>query len=386
MIAKRLVPPLPEPDRRQSLDQFLRVLDQHPNLAHFRTIVTTGPERQLALFAALERSLLVGSPAVSPPSPSDEADLLLCDILDCIDRHPVLSRIGCAYGPLRHLANLQAFGVWNGKGPLTQPSARELFATTVSQLTPDPVNTLPSSGPNSSPAPQDSAPGGEQFDAKTTATAHESKSSLSSQTVDSVVVVSIAPHEDVTVQAPDSGGISRQATHTPGEQIPPSKSPPLPLSDGPGSGVGCASSTFGEQTSPQSTPDPLACFSLHAGSAERPIPHRPLRRGRPCKLDDLAKGRLLGLMSFGLSFRQAAAQLGVHHQTLLNAMKRDEQFAQQVSEARLDAISQPLLTVVQASRTSWRAAAWLAKFLEDRRVRSYESTPEEHELARLRQL
>jgi len=65
-------------------------------------------------------------------------------------------------------------------------------------------------------------------------------------------------------------------------------------------------------------------------------------------------------------------------------MKRDEEFAQQVSEARLDAISQPLLTVVQASRTSWRAAAWLARFLEDRRVRMYETTPEEHELARLR--
>jgi hypothetical protein len=65
-------------------------------------------------------------------------------------------------------------------------------------------------------------------------------------------------------------------------------------------------------------------------------------------------------------------------------MKRDEQFAQQVSEARLDAISQPLMTVVQASRTSWRAAAWLARFLDDRRLRSYESTPEEHELSRIR--
>jgi hypothetical protein len=89
-------------------------------------------------------------------------------------------------------------------------------------------------------------------------------------------------------------------------------------------------------------------------------------------------------MSHGLSFRQAAAQLGVHHVTLLNAMKRDEEFAQQVSEARLDAISAPLLTVVQAARTSWRAAAWLAKFLNDRRISSYESTPEEHELSRMK--
>ena len=108
-----------------------------------------------------------------------------------------------------------------------------------------------------------------------------------------------------------------------------------------------------------------------------------MRRGRPLKLDDMAKGRLLGLMSYGLSFRQAAAQLGVHHVTLLNALKRDEEFAQQVSEARLAAISQPLLTVIQASRNNWRAAAWLAKFLNDRRVSGYETTPEEAELKRM---
>ena len=114
------------------------------------------------------------------------------------------------------------------------------------------------------------------------------------------------------------------------------------------------------------------------------IPARAVRRGRPVALYDLAKGRLLGLMSVGLSFRQAAAQLGVHHQTLLNTLKRDEELAQQVSEARLDAISQPLLTVVHASRTNWRAAAWLARFLEEKRVRSLESTPEERELERKR--
>ena len=61
-------------------------------------------------------------------------------------------------------------------------------------------------------------------------------------------------------------------------------------------------------------------------------------------------------------------------------MKRDEEFSQQVAEARLDAISQPLLTVVQASRKNWRAAAWLAKFLNDGRRCGYESTPEEREL------
>lgn len=111
---------------------------------------------------------------------------------------------------------------------------------------------------------------------------------------------------------------------------------------------------------------------------------RAVRRGRPPALDERAKGKLLGLMAHGLSFRQAAAQLGVHHVTLLNALKRDEAFAQQVAEARLDAISQPLLVVVEAARKNWRAAAWLAKFLNDRRISSYEQTPEERELERKR--
>jgi hypothetical protein len=42
------------------------------------------------------------------------------------------------------------------------------------------------------------------------------------------------------------------------------------------------------------------------------------------------------------------------------------------------------LTVVQASRTNWRAAAWLAKFLEERRLRSLETTPEEREVENLK--
>ena len=57
---------------------------------------------------------------------------------------------------------------------------------------------------------------------------------------------------------------------------------------------------------------------------------------------------------------------------------------EEAAEARLDAISQPLLTVLHASRTNWRAAAWLARFLEERRVRGYETTPEEQEVEKLK--
>jgi hypothetical protein len=110
------------------------------------------------------------------------------------------------------------------------------------------------------------------------------------------------------------------------------------------------------------------------------VPPRPLRCGRKPALDDIAKGRLLGLLAYGLSFRQAAAHVGIDHKTILNTIQRDPDFAAQVSEARLDAISQPLLTIIKASRTDWRAAAWLARFLNERRVSLNEVTVEEREL------
>ena len=343
--------PLPESDRRQSIAQFLTVLDQHPDLAHFRAIVRTGPERQLALMAALERAVVVGPPAYSPPTPDDQADILLCDILDCIDRHPDLKNHGSAYGPDRHLASLQAFGIWRGRAPINRPTARELFATTFSHLTADSVTDLLSSGANYSPAPQDVVSGGELIGPADTFENPSTQVPSQPQTLGLLLVASTDANHTPAHGPSDSSGIIRHDTPQPGEIRP---------------------------LDPSSSPSP----SLPLAPSCLPI--RPLRRGRPVKLDDLAKGRLLGLMSYGLSFRQAAAQLGVHHQTLLNLLKRDEEFAQQVSEARLDAVSQPLLTVVQASRTSWRAAAWLAKFLEDRRLRSYETTPEERELQQMR--
>jgi hypothetical protein len=266
----------------------------------------------------------------------------LCDILDVIDHHPRLKTHGAAYGPDRHLANLQAFGVWQGNESLNQPSARELFATAFSSATAGAANDLRSPPANCSPAPQGSGPGGELIGPPLDGQTPPVPPPPSPQAVDGVLVVTIAADSGDRAAEPDSTGIVHHRTDNPGEQSPAAADPRL-------------------------------------------IAARPLRRGRPPALDDLAKGRLLGLMSYGLSFRQAAAQLGVHHVTLLNAMKRDEAFAQQVSEARLEAISQPLLIVVQASRTNWRAAAWLAKFLEDRRVRTLESTPEERALQSSRQ-
>ena len=342
MSRKPPVPKLPDPERRKFLEELLAVLDQHPNLAYFRTVIRSGPERQLALFAALERTVVLGSPAAVPPRFDDQADLLLCDILDVIDRHPELKRYGSAYGPDRHLVHLHALGVWKGGVPVDEPSARELFATCFSALTAEPAGSLPSSVTINSPGSQDFGPGVELIGPASDAEMPVSKSPPSPQVVEGVLVRANDAGETPVCEMSDSAGIIRHRTEKGGEQL------------------------------ADATVDP------------RLIPARAVRRGRPVALDELAKGRLLGLMSMGLSFRQAAAQLGVHHQTLLNTLKRDEELAQQVSEARLDAISQPLLTVVQASRTNWRAAAWLARFLEERRVRSYEDTPEERMVAMLK--
>jgi len=329
MTRKPNVRKLPERERRETLAKFLEVLDSHPDLGHFRAAVPAGPERQLALFAALERAALRGGAATAPPAADDPADQLLCDLLEVIDTTPDLARHGAYFGADRHRANLQALGVWSGR-----PVAGELFTTAFSHLTPAAATVCPASALNYSPAPQDSGPDGELI---------------------------VPENAESQANGDVSGGIIHHAGQTPGEKV----GPP-----GPG-GLDAAL-------------DPPIASPITDGVSDLLIPARPLRRGRPPMIDDIAKGRLLGLISHGLSFRQAAAQLGVHHAAILKLLQRDEQFAQQVAEARLDAISQPLLAVVKASRTSWRAAAWLANFLDRRRNSGYETTPEERELARKR--
>lgn len=337
MTTRPRVGKLPEFERRQMLHAFLDVLHRHVDLTHFRLLVRSAADRQLALFAALERATCIGAPIAFPPRPGDHADALLCDVLDALDLDPSTSNHGAFYGPDRHLVNLQALGLWIGEKPLSLPTARELFTTRFYELTAMPGNDLASPGANKSPLLQDSPPGGDLIAAQNNIAASAGASSQSSQVLDIVLL----PRRNYNSAGPDelakSGRLIHHDAHQPGEK---NTDAPADLSN---------TTEF--------------------------VPARPVRRGRPFLIDERAKGRILGLMAYGLSLRQAAAQLSIHHTTLLAAMKRDEEFAEQVSEARLDAISQPLLTVIQASRRSWRAAAWLAKFLDDRRRNSLEPTP-----------
>src|SRR4051812_9622437 len=104
--------PLSGSEHRLKLEAYLDALDKDPSFSPLRTILPTRDHRQLALFAAMERAILVGSPAAVPPHPDDEADQLLCDILDFLNEHPDLKNHGAYYGCYKHLANLQALGIW----------------------------------------------------------------------------------------------------------------------------------------------------------------------------------------------------------------------------------------------------------------------------------
>jgi hypothetical protein len=116
---------------------------------------------RLALIAAWERAALVGSPAVHPPRHDDLADVLLCDLLEMIERDEKLSRHGSYYGVDRHAANLLALGIWDRKNVPTRSVAGELFTAWLSNRNADAASTsLPSDG-HLSPAPPEFGPGGD---------------------------------------------------------------------------------------------------------------------------------------------------------------------------------------------------------------------------------
>jgi hypothetical protein len=326
---------LPEKDCREMLATFLEAIDKHPRLDHFRAAVPGGEERRLALIAAWERAALLGSPAVHPPRHDDLTDVLLCDILDMIERDEELSRHGSYYGVDRHAANLLALGIWDRKNVPTTSVAGQLFTAWLLNRNADAASTsLPSEG-HLSPLPPEFGLGGDLIVDQNAAQPTSADIDASPQVTIEASVATSESVESAVAATLECPGLNHHAGQTCGDK--------------------CNDALLDPQH----------------------LPPRPLRRGRPPLIDDLAKGRLLGMMAHGLSLRQAAAQLGVHHTTLVGVMKRDAEFTQQVAESRLIAISQPLLTVVKASRTNWRAAAWLARFLEERRIRSLETTPEE---------
>lgn len=111
---------------------------------------------------------------------------------------------------------------------------------------------------------------------------------------------------------------------------------------------------------------------------------RGAKRGRPAAFDDHAKGKLVALLALGLSLRQAASLLGVHHKTIANTLEADPALAEEITAARFQAQVQPLACVVRESRRSWKAATWLLKYL-DGKIANHEETPEERKVRRKRE-
>ena len=81
--------------------------------------------------------------------------------------------------------------------------------------------------------------------------------------------------------------------------------------------------------------------------------------GRPRVLDDIKKAEFCAFLRAGLSRRQASVEVGCHYSSVTREMKRDGQFAEDVSFAERKGYVRPLLQIIKASQNSWRAAAWL---------------------------
>jgi len=149
-----------------------------------------------------------------------------------------------------------------------------------------------------------------------------------------------------------------------------------PISDGTAGGLTEIGISIhdGETSGQKATPpdaesaDPLE--DLLARALSRP------RRGRPAAFDEHNKGKLVALLSLGMSLRQAAAVLGVSHGTIRNTLKADPALAEEITAARFQAQLQPLACVIREARRSWKAATWLLKYL-DAKIASHEETPDE---------
>jgi hypothetical protein len=153
----------------------------------------------------------------------------------------------------------------------------------------------------------------------------------------------IAPHKDDT-RVP----VGRAANHGSGD------------AESPSAVVGCAAHSHPDA-------DPLDELLSRASSK---------RRGRPAAFDEHNKGKLVALLSLGMSLRQAAAVLGVAHSTIASTLKADRALAEEITAARFQAQLQPLACVIREARRSWKAATWLLKYL-DAKIAAHEETPEE---------
>jgi hypothetical protein len=82
-------------------------------------------------------------------------------------------------------------------------------------------------------------------------------------------------------------------------------------------------------------------------------------RGRPRLIDQAKREKVLAMLENGFSQAICAAHVGVSLKTLRREMARDHEFRERAQRAETLFEQWPLMTIIRAARTSWRAASWL---------------------------
>jgi hypothetical protein len=83
------------------------------------------------------------------------------------------------------------------------------------------------------------------------------------------------------------------------------------------------------------------------------------RVGRPRLIDHEKHEKILAMLENGFSQPICAAHVGVSLRTLRREMARDPEFRERVLQAETLFEQWPLMTIIRAARTNWRAASWL---------------------------
>ncbi len=90
---------------------------------------------------------------------------------------------------------------------------------------------------------------------------------------------------------------------------------------------------------------------------------RASQMGRKYVFDEFLRGRLVSLLAMGLTLRQSAAALGLSHNAIWKELRKNAELSEQVNAARFQAQIEPLLVILRASKSNWRAATWLINYL-----------------------
>ena len=86
--------------------------------------------------------------------------------------------------------------------------------------------------------------------------------------------------------------------------------------------------------------------------------------GAPTKRTEAARALIVEILRGGSTRKAAYTAAGLSHDTFYLWLKEDQDFAQDVEEARQDFISESVRSIVAQGKQDWRALAWLLPRLD----------------------